>query len=267
MPGSLLLSNDAYSDVSEASGRSLDAKTGTKKVSFNNAVRVKQYPWKPDLELNKPEHLTLPSNRFWFKVYKSKQDSPALYNSVEDSFKPNSWAEENMECIHDSLAPIAEVEDQDLDSYHNQPGLRTPLNKQRNYDDQSSDYFLTNNCNDSSYYHPVEPPVDYFDEMNLGSNHRFGNPKTVWRSDAMNEDRYNYNSHIMNSNSRNRNAYGTHGIVEESEENSLLDETDSSQRVLKLPRMTIQNGSPFRRSVRRFEDTDTLKKRKTVSIS
>ncbi|GBM38170.1 hypothetical protein AVEN_48500-1 [Araneus ventricosus] len=274
MPGSLLLSNDAYSDVSEASGRSLDAKIGAKKVSFNNAVRVKQYPWKPDLDVNKSDHLTLPSNRFWFKVYKSKQDAPTLYNTVGDSFKPNAWAEENMECIHDSLAPIAEVEDQDIDSNHIQHGLKATSNNQRIYSDgnaNSNGYYPMNNINDSSYYHPVEPPVDYFDEMHLGSN-RYQGPKTVWRSDEMNDDRYNYNgNHIGNSNLRNRNIYGTHEILEESDENvddnNFRDGTDSLPQILKLPRMAIRNDSPFRRSVRRLEDSDALKKRERRSRS
>ncbi|GFT82980.1 uncharacterized protein NPIL_358211 [Nephila pilipes] len=269
MPGSLLLSHDAYSDVSEASGRSLDSKIGGKKVSFNNAVRVKQYPWKPDFELNRADHLTLPSNRFWFKVYKNKQDSPISYNSSENSFKTNSWAEENMECIHDSLAPIAEVEDQDLDVI--QPGLKATASNQRNYCDRnpdSKDYTAINNSDDSYYYHPVEPPVDYFEEMHLDSSRPYDRSKTRGKSAGMNGDHYNYNSnYVSNSNLRNFCVYGAREIPEEPEENHFLDGGDNLPHMLKLPRMVIQNDSPLRRSVRRLDYSDALKKRERRSRS
>ncbi|GFQ98217.1 uncharacterized protein TNCT_681671 [Trichonephila clavata] len=272
MPGSLLLSHDAYSDVSDASGRSLDSKIGGKKVSFNNAVRVKQYPWKPDFELNRADHLTLPSNRFWFKVYKNKHDSPTSHNFSENSFKANSRAEENMECIHDSLAPIAEVDDQELDV--TQTGLKATSSNQRNYYDRNpdpNDYTSINNSDDSYYYRPSEPPVDYFEEMHLNSNRCYDGSKTIWKSDIMNGDRYNYNNFVSNSNLRNHSVHEAHEIPEEPEENieenNFHDGRDYLPHMLKLPRMVIRNDSPFRRSVRRFDDSDTLKKRERRSRS
>lgn len=122
MPGSLLTSHDALSERSEASYVSSDSRASGKKVSFNRAVRVKQYPWTPDdgyLPEDGTTHLSLPSRRFWFKVYKVKpQQAPqngdywqdhsgSTYNG-QYSQPTNSWEEDKGADSYDSLAPIVE---------------------------------------------------------------------------------------------------------------------------------------------------------------
>lgn len=267
MPGSLLLSNDTYSDLSETSGRSLDSKIGGKKVSFNRAVRVKQYPWKPDSEYNATEHLTLPSNRFWFKVYKNKHETPDLISPEEESFKTTAWAEDNMECIHDSLAPIAEVEDLDVDSCNlnlNSPKDNGYYGTKLQQNGLHSVYGLNN------YNHPIEPPVDYLDEREFGSNRNsYNGARTVWKTKEENINSCNSNN-VSSMSILNR-TYGNHlRILEEAEENAENRFADTAQLAaspMRLPRMPTRENSPLRRSMRNFDTSDILRTRERRSRS
>lgn len=262
MPGSLLLSNDTYSDLSETSGRSLDSKTGGKKVSFNRAVRVKQYPWKPDSDYNAADHLTLPSNRFWFKVYKNKHDKP---DPAEEFFETNGWTENNMECIHDSLAPIAEVEDFEADSSNlksNSPTDNGYYGTKLQKNGSNSVYGINN------YSHPIDPPVDYLDEMEYGSNRSYYSPtKTVWKTKEENINSSNSSNHVSNMNLLNR-TYGNHlRILEEPEENVENRFADLAPKPMRLPRMPTRDNSPLRSSMRNFDNSDFLRNRERRSRS
>lgn len=124
MPGSLLTPHD---ERSEASYGSSDSRASGKKVSFNRAVRVKQYPWTPEDSYAREDgitHLSLPSRRFWFRVYKVKpqqaiqngeycREQNGNTNNGQHYLQTNSWEEDHGGDTYDSLAPI--VEDEGID--------------------------------------------------------------------------------------------------------------------------------------------------------
>ncbi|XP_021003807.1 probable cyclin-dependent serine/threonine-protein kinase DDB_G0292550 [Parasteatoda tepidariorum] len=252
MPGSLLLGADTYSDVSEYSGRSLDSKIGGKKVSFNKAVRVKQYPWKPDVDVATSEHLTLPSNRFWFKVYKNKHDTPVSYDYSTATSKQNNWEEESMECIHDSLAPIAEVDDQEIET---SPKHTNNTISERNGYERSDDFNDYNGSYKSYDYQPIDPPVDYFDEMRLTSNRGMNGARRVWGENDLKNDRPSYDPNPSNISSQ-WNGNGYHRQPDKIDENSENSYSMSMSDINGLPRSSFRNDFATRRSMRRLDNSD-----------
>ncbi|KFM66540.1 hypothetical protein X975_23626, partial [Stegodyphus mimosarum] len=264
MPGSLLLANDTRSELSDTSQRSLDSKLASKKVSFNKAVRVKKYPWRPDTEVQVTEPLILPSNRFWFKVYKSKETFfPSPTEELHDT-----WEDENMECIHDTLTPIAEVDDVDQEANHYQPYVGDNWNYK-----SEKNYFPSSRYNDI-YNHPLEPPVDYFDDMHLNKN-EYGD-KAGWNSNNLNNE-----SNITSNNTymdrsilwhQNR-VQGNHEIDTENNKcgeysaNTYTNNKDSFIKSLKLPRMTLRREFPNKTPDTKWNVSNTLKSRERRSRS
>ncbi|KAG8186040.1 hypothetical protein JTE90_007426 [Oedothorax gibbosus] len=263
MPGSLRFPMDAYSDMSSA--RSLDSKPGAKKVSFNKSVRVKQYPSKPDFVDSSVEHLTLPSDRFWFKVHKNKYEQQDFINPTEEAFKSNTWNEDDFENIRDSLAPIAEVEDLDLD-LSNMKSKTTLENIHHDTMPHNKNSNLVNVFNIVS--RPIEPPPDYLDDVKYASNHNYNIRKNILESKKGNENNYgkSKNSNVFNKDILNPSPYCLR-ILEDSDKNAENQFTDRVPFASRLQQSITRDSSPFRQSIESNETSDFFKKRKKRSRS
>ncbi|XP_054708281.1 GATA zinc finger domain-containing protein 14-like [Uloborus diversus] len=267
MPGSLLLSNDARSDLSALSSKSLDSKLSAKKVSFNKAVRVKQYPWRPEAEIHSTDHLTLPSNRFWFKVYRNRHES-AQNKHFGIPLGTPTWNEESVNSTHDSLAPIAEVEDQEIEN-NTLSSIQEKLKRYDKYGDEKED---ENNFSYNSYEdidnQPTEPPIDYYEDTYSDRNTYLNNAKSAWElndtpSNQNLSQRYTFHP---NSISNNYNAPHNKLISEESDSSNLSLLLTKDLPNVRLPRMTARNDLT-RRSERRWNAFDNSKPRERRSRS